>query len=86
MRTPDPAFDFDADLDPVSYSEEDSDPASQNDADPDPQHCQPTLIIPGTDDRTFSTSNLVKLNHPNSKKPTEQPQAITIARHTKQKN
>jgi hypothetical protein len=38
MRTPDPAFDFDADPDPVSHSDEDPDPTSQNDADPDPQH------------------------------------------------
>jgi hypothetical protein len=79
MRTPDPAFDFKADPDPTS----------QNDVDPDSGSAtlqQPTLIIPRTDDRAFSTGNHISLNHPNGKKPTKQSQAITVSRHTKQKN
>jgi hypothetical protein len=71
MRTRDPAFDFDADPDPVSHSGEDPDPTSQNDVDPDSGSAtlqQPTLIFPGTDNRTFSTENHIKLNHLNGKK------------------
>jgi hypothetical protein len=71
MLTPDPAFDCDADPDPVSHSDKDPDPTSQNDVDPDSGSAtlqQPTSIIPGTDDRTFSTSNHINLKNPSGKK------------------
>jgi hypothetical protein len=40
LRDPDPAFDFDVDLNPdqAFHSDADPDPASENDADPDPQN------------------------------------------------